>query len=199
MQSRFPFSGFAYNLQNKTWSRIEDFLRSAPDVYLYKGTFNPYHEGHQFALDIGLSRSSASALVISADSVGKDLFKADPFNFDPALRIEQLSNSVQIGWLLFMPDLKLFNETKQTLLLRAERSNTKLKSLNFIMGDDTLKRVVDMKDFDTLVEGCKLFVIKRSPSAEIPAEVLSHKNVTYVEDNPYPEISSTKIREKAGI
>lgn len=174
---------------NNPWNirRIESYLRHRDNILVYKGSFNPWHSGHQHTMDQSVNLypegSTTQALSISVDTYGKGEMTSDEL-FG---RLEALRH---LGYPIIVITKPFFSDLTELIL-------DKIKGTLFLtMGDDVMDKIVEMND-------SYIFSNKKISGVVVRRHNNGDKNynqipgVFYI-DEAYPEpISSTQIRNQS--
>lgn len=163
--------------------RLETFLRKGNPV-VYKGSFNPWHEGHDW-VSKRPGDAANLALSVSINTIQKGHLRPHELKD----RIHNLMDDYLIdsGTPLILCTRPTFKE------FYALCKNKYEGDLTFLMGDDTLRRIVRDNDIDLFQEENKVKAICEPRTGYLyPGEA----NITYTKENPYKGISSTQIRNQ---
>lgn len=166
--------------------RIENFLRQKDDILVYKGSFNPWHAGHQHTLDksreLYPDKNTTHVLSLSVHTYGKGEMTTDElFNRLEALR--ELEVPIIVITKPFFEDL--------TNLILDKVEGT----LHLAMGDDVMDKIVAMNDsYIFSHEKISAVVVRRHNDGEKNYNQIP--GVQYI-DEAYPEsVSSTQLRNQ---
>ena len=164
-------------------------------VGLFFGSFNPLHNGHLAVAGYMLESGNIDRLwfVVSPNNPFKD-----PSSMPPA---EARCSAVQrvldaIGDTrvqLSRVELSLPTPSYTINTLDALRDRYPAYSFSIIMGGDSLQDILRWKEGTRIVEQYQLLVYPRGDMGQVPASLLTHRNVTIVPAPLFP-ISSTFIR-----
>ncbi|MGZ3787789.1 MAG: nicotinate-nicotinamide nucleotide adenylyltransferase [Bacteriovorax sp.] len=162
-------------------------------VTFFGGSFNPFHQGHRACMDLCPEKN----ILIVPD---RNPFKANQEKenvYDDfvalAESLKETSYSLYPGF-LGMRDL---NPTSSWL------PKVKISEKNFLMGDDSYMSLLHWKNPEILIKALtKLYVVPRQFSKadymKIEKELLKMNpklEVHYLDEHPYMNISSTKLRK----
>ncbi len=178
------FQDFSYPESTVTVKRIEDFLRAAQNILIYKGSFNPWHEGHQHTMDKSIELYNEAQisrmLCISVHTYGKGEMTTDELKS----RLDSLSH---LGYPIAVITKPFFSDLTDLILDKVNGT------LFLTMGDDVMDKIVKMNDsYIFSNEKIAGVVVKRHNSGEKNYNQIP--GVLYIDD-AYPEaISSTQIR-----
>ena len=164
-------------------------------VGLFFGSFNPLHNGHLAVAGYMLESGNIDGLwfVVSPNNPFKD-----PTSMPPA---EARCSAVQrvldaIGDTrvqLSRVELSLPTPSYTINTLDALRDRYPAYAFSIIMGGDSLRDILSWKEGKRIVEQHQLLVYPRGDMGQVPASLLTHRNVTIVTATLFP-ISSTFIR-----
>lgn len=173
---------------NNPWrvDRIEKYLRRRDNILVYKGSFNPWHSGHQHTMEQSVNLypegSTTQALSISIDTYGKGEMTSDEL-FGRLEALRDLNYPIIVITQPYFSDLTdlVLDKIKGTLFLT--------------MGDDVMDKIVAMNDsYIFSNEKISGVVVRRHNNGEKNYNQIP--GVLYI-DEAYPEpISSTQLRNQ---
>lgn len=164
-----------------SFSRLETILRLESGVHFYRGSFNPWHEAHNFLLREVEDGGGVVYPTLTTDPFSKNRLNSHELR-DRALTL--LHKGVGPVILTTKPFFKEFYA-----LCENKHAN---KDISFLMGDDTLQRIVECGDIDLFQKEKVSAVCGQRTGYKYPGKA----NVSYIENNPHYNISSTALRRK---
>jgi len=166
-------------------SRIETSLRSKDNIVVYKGSFNPWHAGHQHTMENSVKlypeEHTTQALSISIDTYGKGEITADGL-------LKRLNSLRSLGYPVIVITKPYFSDLTELIL-------EKVKGTLFLaMGDDVMDKVIAMNDsYIFSHEKVSAVVVRRHTNGENNYNQIP--GVMFIDEEPKP-ISSTGIRNQ---
>lgn len=159
--------------------RFEDRLRESKSLYIYRGSFNPPHVGHQEVYDVTLEKFGQRPIFcISIKTYDKDPMTV----VELKKRIEMLT---LLGFEVLVTKNPLFRDMLSHLRLKYKND------VSLLMGSDTFDRYLETTPVDLGVE----YVVFQRPGMNLKANSDSYKHIERVVFLPHShEISSTFIR-----
>lgn len=163
------------------------------NVTFFGGSFNPFHEGHRACLDLCPEKN---ILIVPDRNPFKEVSKNE-YIFDEFVKLAKLlkdtSYSLYPGFLVKTES----NPTSSWLPF------VKIPEKNFLMGDDSFMDLLKWKNPEVIMKSLtKLYVVPRkftkTDYVKIEKELLKMNpklEVHYLEEHPYMNISSTKLRK----
>ena len=152
-------------------------------VGLFFGSFNPLHNGHLAVAGYMLESGNIDGLwfVVSPNEA----------RCSAVQRVLDAIGDTRVQ--LSRVELSLPTPSYTINTLDALRNRYPAYSFSIIMGGDSLRDILSWKEGKRIVEQYQLLVYPRGNMGQVPASLLTHRNVTIVPAPLFP-ISSTFIR-----
>lgn len=169
------------------------------NIGIYGGSFNPVHFGH-----VGLAK-----WVIEHTDLDEVWLLVSPNNpLKPAgilapekERLAAIREAIKDipGLVASDFEFSLPRPSYTANTLRALQKAYPEHTFTLLIGEDNLAIFDQWREYDFILDHFRLFVYPRhgSESAPRPACIKKARNITFLADAPYFDVSSTQIREKA--
>lgn len=177
--------------------RINDFLRRANDLIVFKGSFNPVHKDHISLIEICSSKYENTTPVFCISIENRDKSKTvSPRNLYKRI---QLLN--QLGYDVIVDTKGLYHYSYTTLI---QNVDFKERNLYYVLGGDIVKRFLmdeevyekpnstSITAFNTKWNSCTFLWFNR---ADIKVKIDSRLNNLVYMDKQATSTSSTYLRE----
>ena len=174
----------------KEWARGMQF--EAEEVVFFAGTFDPFHQGHQECLD----KCPVKNIIVMPDlNPWKENRERQNSELDSYLTLlKTIKYCVYPGFLA----LDHSNPTSDWI------KNVDVKRKFLLMGADTFMAIPRWKNPDILLSNLTgLYILSRKIGHKLIREQADsfqanyqNLSIVFIEDNPYEDLSSCKLREK---
>lgn len=163
-------------------------------IGIYGGSFNPIHIGHEKIANLVLKELNLDKLLVIP--VGKPSHRENNlenpfFRFELCKKVFENEEKIEVSDIEIQKDKTSY--TYDTLLEIINIYGSEHEYFE-IIGEDSLENFKSWKNYEKILDLCKLVVLKRKNYDKNKSEI-KHKNIIFLE-NPYFDFSSTEIREK---
>lgn len=165
----------------------------------FGGSFNPVTNAHLNLANLIVEKYNLDRFVFvpMGDNYKKDGLASEKD------RYEMLKLAIKNQEKLEVSDIELNLPYALTMLQAFKKIQEKYSDVKpyFIIGADNLNKLINLPDFEILAKNYEYIIIKRN-NIQIKDEISGNsvlkrfkKNFNILEENPYEQISSTKVRE----
>lgn len=163
-------------------------------IGIYGGSFNPIHIGHEKIAKLVLKELNLDKLLVipvGIPSHRENNLKDSFFRYELCKIVFEDIDKIEVSDIEIKKDK--ISYTYDTLLEIIDIYGSEHEYFE-IIGEDSLENFRSWKNYEKILDLCKLVVLKRK-NCNTKKNEIKHKNIIFLK-NSYFDFSSTEIREK---